>query len=87
MRVDRPAWLVLGESYDRGWTATCDGHALGAPVPLQGYANAWRVAPGCRSAAFRFGPDRLLLPFYLLSLLASLAFLGLVFARRRPIQE
>src|SRR5439155_1574079 len=41
--VRAPAWLVLGESYDRGWRATCDGRDLGAPVPLQGYANGWQV--------------------------------------------
>jgi arabinofuranan 3-O-arabinosyltransferase len=83
--VRSPGWLVLGEGYNNGWTATCDGHSLGAPTPLEGFANAWPVKPGCRSVAFRFGPDRLLLPFYLLSLLAALAFAALVFRRRRAM--
>ena len=84
--VDRPAWLVLGESYNRGWRATCDGRSLGAPQPLQGYANGWPVAAGCRAVSFRFGPDRLLLPFYLLSLVFSLAFLALIALRRRDLR-
>ncbi|UTI62489.1 DUF3367 domain-containing protein [Paraconexibacter antarcticus] len=53
-----PSWLVLGESYSRGWRAECDGRDLGAPVPLQGYANGWPLAaPGCRTLDLRFGPE------------------------------
>src|SRR5439155_1252499 len=58
--VRRPGWLVDGESYNRGWRATCDGRSLGAPVPMQGYANAWRVRPGCRNVDVAFAPDRVL---------------------------
>ena len=29
--LDGPSWLVLGQSYNRGWEATCDGRSLGAP--------------------------------------------------------
>ena len=40
-----PSWLVLGESFDNGWRATCDGRSLGAPQVIDGYANGW-LAPG-----------------------------------------
>ena len=42
---------VLGQSYDPGWQATCDGRSLGAPVPLEGYANGWPLSHGCTHLA------------------------------------
>ena len=44
--VHAPSWLVLGESYNRGWQASCDGHDLGAPTPIQGFANGWKIGAG-----------------------------------------
>ena len=84
VRVDvrAPAWLVLGESYGRGWRAECDGSDLGAPRPMQGFANAWPVRPGCREVAFAWAPNRLLPAVYVISLLACAA-LVLVLARTR----
>ena len=58
VRVDGPSWLVLGESFNRGWRATCDGRDLGAPRVVDGYANGWRVGRGCRSVAMTFAPQR-----------------------------
>ena len=83
--VRAPAWLVLGEGYDRGWRASCNGRSLGAPVPIDGYANGWRVNPGCTRVAFTFAPNRLALVGYIVSALAALACLILlvVGARRR----
>ncbi|MGO9960658.1 MAG: alpha-(1-_3)-arabinofuranosyltransferase family protein [Solirubrobacteraceae bacterium] len=52
-----PAWLVLGESYDAGWQATCDGRSLGPPRVIDGYANGWPVPAGCTRIAFTFGPQ------------------------------
>jgi arabinofuranan 3-O-arabinosyltransferase len=52
-----PARLVLGESYNRGWEATCDGRSLGRPEVVDGFANGWRVGPGCRDVSFRFAPQ------------------------------
>jgi arabinofuranan 3-O-arabinosyltransferase len=75
--VRRPAWLVLGESFNAGWRATCDGRDLGEPVPLQGYANAWPVDPGCRTVDVAWAPNRLLPWAYLLSLVACLGLLAL----------
>jgi arabinofuranan 3-O-arabinosyltransferase len=65
--VASPSWLVLGESYDRGWQATCNGRSLGAPTPIDGYANGWPVSPGCRDVSFTFGPNKLALVGYVLS--------------------
>jgi arabinofuranan 3-O-arabinosyltransferase len=81
--VDGPSWLVLGESYDAGWRARCDGRSLGAPVALQGYANAWPVQRGCTRVSFAFEPNRVLLWSDAISLVACLAMLALLVARRR----
>jgi hypothetical protein len=80
--VNGPSWLVLGESYDAGWTARCDGRSLGKPVPLQAYANAWPVQRGCRDVSFAFAPNRALLAGDLISLVACLALLALLVLRR-----
>jgi arabinofuranan 3-O-arabinosyltransferase len=73
---------VLGESYGAGWRARCDGRSLGKPVPIQGFANGWPVERGCRRASFAFAPNRALLAADALSLVACLALLGLLLARR-----
>ena len=87
--VQGPSWLVLGESYDRGWRAWCDGRDLGAPVVVDGYANGWRVGASCRSVHFAFGPNGLARAGYVISILAALLCLALVLVqtlrrRRRP---
>ncbi len=76
--VSRPSWLVLGEGYNRGWQASCDGHSLGTPVPLDGYANAWRVGPGCRDVSFKFAPNRLALGGYIVSAVVAIICLLLI---------
>ncbi|MGI8633630.1 MAG: alpha-(1-_3)-arabinofuranosyltransferase domain-containing protein [Solirubrobacterales bacterium] len=81
LQVDDPAWLVLGQSYSRGWRATCDGRDLGEPVPIDGYANGWKV-DRCAEASFRFGPDRAATAGYVVSGLGALALL--VFLVVRP---
>jgi hypothetical protein len=87
VRVDvrGPSWLVLAQSYDKGWRARCDGRDLGAPRPLQGYANGWPVDRGCRSVVFAYAPQRLADAGYLISGAACLFMLVLVLAglRRR----
>jgi hypothetical protein len=82
VRVSGPSWLVLGESFNRGWRATCDGRDLGAPVPMQGYANGWPVPAGCAKAAFSFAPNRVLAVADVISLVACLALLVLLLVRR-----
>jgi arabinofuranan 3-O-arabinosyltransferase len=53
-----PSWLVLGESFDEGWRAACDGRSLGAPQVIDGYANGWRAPADCRNVAFTFAPQK-----------------------------
>lgn len=91
VHLSGPAWLVLGESWNRGWRASCQGRSLGEPVPIDGYANGWQTAPGCRSVKFAFAPNRLVLWACLVSLAASLALLALVAVgayrrRREPVR-
>ncbi len=76
--VRGPAWLVLGEGYDRGWSATCNGRSLGAPTPIDGYANGWRIGPGCAAVAFTFAPQRLATIGYIISGVAVVVCLLLV---------
>lgn len=58
----RPFFLVLGESYNRGWSASLAGHNLGPPLLLDGYANGWYVDParsGTLVASLTFAPEHL----------------------------
>ena len=43
--ADKPFWLVLGESHNRGWVASVAGHDLGKGQLVNGYANGWLVDP------------------------------------------
>ena len=85
--VDRPAWLVLGQSYNDAWRAKCDGRDLGAPVPMDGYAMAWKVPAGCERAEMAFAPDTHVRAGYHVSLPFLLAILGLVIVRHPPEPE
>ena len=38
-------WLILGEGYNHGWSATADGHSLGAPRQIAGGFNGWWLPP------------------------------------------
>lgn len=76
------AWLVLGESFNRGWRAWCDGRSLGSPVPLDAYANGWRLDRPCRRARFAFGPNRPVTWGYWLSALIALVLVVVLVARR-----
>jgi hypothetical protein len=78
-----PGTLVLGESFNRGWRASCGGRSLGQPRVIDGYANAWDVGPSCTNVSFAFAPDRPVHRLQLLSGLACLLLLGLVVVPRR----
>ena len=41
-------WLILGEGYNDGWQAEVAGKSLGAPRPISGGFNGWRL-PGSTS--------------------------------------
>jgi arabinofuranan 3-O-arabinosyltransferase len=79
------SWLVLGQSYDSGWHATCDGHSLGSPVVINGYANGWSAPASCRAVSFAFAPQRTLVWLYALSAVAVVVCLLLLLLRRRPV--
>jgi hypothetical protein len=80
--LTRPAVLVLGESYNRGWRASCDGRSLGTPFVVDGYANGWNAPAGCRNVSFTFGPNRALDVSYVISAVAALLMLALLILRR-----
>jgi hypothetical protein len=90
-----PAWLVLAESWSKGWRAYCtsgdgDERDLGAPTPIDGFAVGWRAPAGCTTARFAFAPQKLATGAYLLSAVAvalMLAFLALSLLRRGARRE
>jgi hypothetical protein len=60
-RATRPFWLVLGQSYSKGWKATVNGRDLGSPQVLDGFGNAWLVRPhgrGAMAVTFTFTPQK-----------------------------
>ncbi len=81
-------WLVLGQSFSAGWRAWCGDGAgeasLGAPEPVDGYANGWRIGPDCRTARFEFAPQRLATASYWLSAAGCTALLLVLLTRLRP---
>jgi arabinofuranan 3-O-arabinosyltransferase len=82
VELDGPAWLVLGESFNLGWKAWCDGDDLGEPRPIDGFANGWRVAPGCMNVDIAFEPNRQARWSYAISGLGALLMLALLVLRR-----
>lgn len=57
-----PFFLVLGQSYNKGWTATVGGRGLGPPLLLDGYANGWYVDParsGTLAVSLYYSPQTL----------------------------
>ncbi len=87
LRVDAPAWLILGEAHSSGWSAVCDGRDLGEPRVVNGYANAWRVDPGCGAASFSFEPNGWARASYIVAiaaLLVLLVILGMTRGRGTP---
>jgi hypothetical protein len=93
LRADGPAWLVLTQSYSRGWRAWCSDaggreRELGEPLPIDGYANGWRVRGDCTEARFAFAPQTPATASFALSAAGGLALLGILalagLRRRRP---
>jgi hypothetical protein len=82
-----PARLVLAESFNEGWRASCNGDDLGEPEIASGFANGWDVPADCRTVDFSFGPQRAANIGYLLSggaCLVLIAVLLLLRRQRRP---
>ncbi len=86
--LDAPTdtWLVLGESWNPGWTASVGGRDLGAPVLIDGYANGWLVPAGTSGAIhLRWTPQRSVTVSLWISLVAVLLTTALaILARNRP---
>ncbi len=90
-----PFELVMGQSLNAGWVATVNGHSLGSPALIDGFANGWRIDPatlgtappgGVLTVDVRWAPQRRVNIGLLVSLLAILVSLVLAFlprARRR----
>ncbi len=38
-------WLIMGEGFNAGWSASIDGGSLGSPTPIAGGFNGWWLAP------------------------------------------
>lgn len=83
----QPFWLILGESHSAGWKATVNGHDLGPPQVLDGFANAWLVKPhggGTLSVSMTFTPQRNVWIALAISGVAMLLCAGLALLGRRP---
>jgi hypothetical protein len=81
--LNGPGWLVLTQSYSRGWRAWCrdaggDERELGEPIPIDGYANGWRVGADCAEARFAFSPQTTATASFAVSGAAALGLLGLL---------
>lgn len=82
----KPFWLVLGQSHNRGWTASADGHDLGTSTLVDGYANAWLIRPdhaGTTHIAMRWGPQRIIWIAITLSVVGVLLCLGIILIAHR----
>ena len=81
-----PFWLVLGQSHSDGWEATVDGHSLGSPTLVNGFANGWTVrskTPGTLNIVLRWTPQRAVWIGLVVSGFAVLLCIVLVFVRRK----
>jgi arabinofuranan 3-O-arabinosyltransferase len=80
VQADQPTWLVLGQSWSRGWKASIGGKDLGAPVLVDGFANGWLIDPGdgAVTVELRWTPQRLIWAGLGISVLGALACLAIV---------
>ena len=94
LRVDgatSPFWLVLGQSVNDGWHASVNGHDLGAPTLVDGYANGWRVDPpaggGPLTITLNWTPQRLVWIALAITALGIVACIVLIVIDRRRVPE
>jgi arabinofuranan 3-O-arabinosyltransferase len=80
-----PLWIVLGQSYSSGWSATVAGRGAGDPHLVDGYANGWLVTPDQSSfdVMFAFTPQRTVNAMLVVSAVAAVCCVGLAAWPRR----
>jgi arabinofuranan 3-O-arabinosyltransferase len=85
-RAGEPFWLVLGQSFNDGWTASIDGERIADPELVDGFANGWQVVPDAESFVvdLRFAPQRRVDFAVAVSAVAAAACLALTIRRPRP---
>ncbi len=78
-------WLVFGEGFNAGWSATTGGHSLGAPTQVDGGFNGWYLPPSgdARTVSLEFEGQRTLTVGLVLSGLAVLACIAIAILDRR----
>ncbi len=80
--VHAPFWLVLGQSINRGWTASvAGGPSLGTPTLVDGFANGWLVSPAQLADALHGGAATITLTFapqHIVDVALALSLLGFV---------
>jgi arabinofuranan 3-O-arabinosyltransferase len=88
--VDVPAcptgcWVVLGEGFNDGWTASADGSTLAGPELVDGNANGWWIDPtdAATTVEIRWTPQRALTIALFASLVGALAAIAIVVLDRR----
>lgn len=76
----QPFWLVFGQSHNLGWTATADGHDLGPPTLVDGYANGWPVPAlhGTINVHVTWTPQRVVNVLLWLSVLGAVVMVALI---------
>jgi hypothetical protein len=84
--AERPAWLVVAESWDEGWKVTVDDHSADV-LPADSALRAVRLAPGDHIVRFNYRPTSFALGATLSSASLGIALGGILLAlwRRRAV--
>jgi Bacterial membrane protein YfhO len=83
--ASRPAWLVISESWDHGWSATVDGRPADV-LPADSAFRAVRLSPGLHIVHFSYAPSSFTLGIVVSSVSLGVALGGIVillWTRRR----
>lgn len=84
--TDGPAWVILRQSHNEGWSASTDAGTLEGPILLDGFANGFlvdRPLPEGATVSFRWTPQRTMWLSLALAALGILAAAVLALRGRR----